>query len=297
VLTLDGEIVSCGTKDLLTDPLGSLVKEISSGASLGSLIEMYPYGTLVSGTGTPTIPYVYIAKYGYYFDNEQRDYVRARELYKANGRWMQVDPFWPHEIAFGYAHSGPCSFIDPFGTSSIMPGCPSWFDPVWDRLQHKLFIVWGQDVLGGPKWSGKIGKCIENASKSQGTKCDPFTATTLSCLKDKSLWALVRCGCCSNAKNCAETSNAGVITICINNWGVLDCGNYHPSLDHAPIGGNSDLWVTLLHEFLHTCGFHHGSSSGSGTVPSERCTCNEIAACCMWDIIFEGGDGGKCLRC
>jgi len=48
---------------LLTDPLGSLVREIASGASLGSLVEMYRYGTLVKDTGAATAPFVFVAAY------------------------------------------------------------------------------------------------------------------------------------------------------------------------------------------------------------------------------------------
>ncbi|RIJ98687.1 MAG: hypothetical protein DCC46_10495 [Armatimonadetes bacterium] len=115
VLTLDSEIVSCGSKDLLTDPLGSLVKEISTGASLGSLVELYPYGTRASALTKISIPFVYIAAYGYYTDSAERDYVRARELYKKLGRWMQTDPLWPVEPAFGYAFAQPIRLVDPSG--------------------------------------------------------------------------------------------------------------------------------------------------------------------------------------
>ena len=121
VLTLDSEIVACGTKDLLTDPLGSLVKEISAGASLGNLIEMYPYGSLVNGTGTPTTPYVYIAAYGYFKDNADRDYVRAREFLKKLARWMQVDPWWPAAKPYSYVGSNPLALVDPGGLQSGKP--------------------------------------------------------------------------------------------------------------------------------------------------------------------------------
>jgi YD repeat-containing protein len=115
VLTLDSEIVSCGTKDLLTDPLGSLVKEISAGASLGSLVELYPYGTRASALTKISIPFVYIAAYGYYNDSAERDYVRARELMKKTGRWMQVSVVWPDELACQYALASPIARIDPSG--------------------------------------------------------------------------------------------------------------------------------------------------------------------------------------
>jgi YD repeat-containing protein len=115
VLTLDSEIVACGAKDLLTDPLGSLVKEISAGASLGSLVELYPYGTMVPTSPKTSTPFVYIAAYGYYKDTAERDYVRARELMKATGRWMQIDPMWPDEEEYEVALSSPVTFADPSG--------------------------------------------------------------------------------------------------------------------------------------------------------------------------------------
>ncbi|KAA0239717.1 MAG: RHS repeat protein [Armatimonadetes bacterium] len=121
VLTLDGEIVSCGSKDLLTDPLGTLVKEISAGASLGGLVQLTPYGTLLPTSEEPSIPFIYVAAYGYYNDSAERDYVRARELYKKLGRWMQVDELWPDSRAFIYASSSPSRYIDPLGLQPQMP--------------------------------------------------------------------------------------------------------------------------------------------------------------------------------
>jgi len=142
VLTLEGEIVSCGTRDLLTDPLGSLVREISAGASLGTLVEMYPYGTRVSGTGTPTTPFVFVAAYGYYTDTTDRDYVRARELMKSIGRWMQVDPLWPDEMAYGYGADDPISLTDVSGlrptyissSEPIPPIGPMACTPQWNEF-------------------------------------------------------------------------------------------------------------------------------------------------------------------
>ena len=126
VLTVESEILASGSKDLLTDPLGSLVKEVSSGASLGSLIENYPYGKAVSGTGTPTTPWVYIGASGYCRDAADRDYVRARELYKTLGRWMQVDPLWPKKVSSPYRYPKPNNTVDPSGLQAIpWPFCLS----------------------------------------------------------------------------------------------------------------------------------------------------------------------------
>lgn len=116
VMTLDGEIVACGSKDLLTDPLGTLVAEIAAGASLSGAFNMYPYGSpVVPAFSTPTIPFRFIAAYGYYFDTSDRDYVRARELEKRLGRWMQTDPIWPFQRAVSYVGGRPIVQVDPSG--------------------------------------------------------------------------------------------------------------------------------------------------------------------------------------
>ena len=152
VLTLESEIVACGTRDLLTDPLGSLVREIASGASLGSLVEMYPYGTLVKDTGAATTPFVFVAAYGYYTDSASRDYVRARELMKSIGRWLQVDPLWPEEMAYGYVRGSVINAKDPSGLQ----------DP-WQKYQQDMNRGVRDLVEGAIKkcqWRAECGRCL-----------------------------------------------------------------------------------------------------------------------------------------
>ncbi|BBO22426.1 MAG: hypothetical protein AMXMBFR19_22140 [Chthonomonadaceae bacterium] len=196
VLTLEGEIVSCGSKDLLTDPLGSLVKEISAGASLGSLIEMYPYGTLIGTRGKPSTPFVYIAAYGYYYDSIDRDYVRARELYKKLGRWMQTDPLWPEERTFGYAGQKPVIEIDPSGLASqdrvkeyfdklfppgegipLPPGINPWpRESIPKRWSPSPF--WTDSWCGLPAWG--YGECCGVARKC-GSSSKTYNCTDEAC--------------------------------------------------------------------------------------------------------------------
>ena len=76
---------------------------------------------LVGSVARPITPFVYIAAYGYYYDSIDRDYVRARELMKKNGRWMQVDPLWPSERAFEYGNGSPLVFVDSLGLMCQAP--------------------------------------------------------------------------------------------------------------------------------------------------------------------------------
>jgi len=129
-----------GRMTVLTDPLGSLVREIASGASLGSLVEMYPYGTLVKDTEAATTPFVFVAAYGYYTDSSSRDYVRARELMKSIGRWTQVDPYWPYELAYAYVMN-PVQSVDPAGKQirdELVPALPKNEASLWSQFPYVL---------------------------------------------------------------------------------------------------------------------------------------------------------------
>ncbi|BBO22425.1 MAG: hypothetical protein AMXMBFR19_22150 [Chthonomonadaceae bacterium] len=177
VLTLEGEIVSCGSKDLLTDPLGSLVKEISAGASLGGLVQLTPYGTLLPTSEQVSIPFVYIAAYGYYNDTADRDYVRARELYKKLGRWMQTDPIWPIELPISYAAGRPLMEVDPTGLFTTQPidckGCGRTLLILPDK-DDKTGIVVGPPVKGKPGQTGLMtgADCLRFAQTwAKGRNC------------------------------------------------------------------------------------------------------------------------------
>lgn len=114
VLTLGSEIVSIGTTDLLPDSLGSVIGDIRSGFDPRLLFEYYPYGKRADATST-SLPFLYVGSLGYYHDDASRSYVRARELYKLVGRWMQMDPLWPSTKAFQVCDCNPSSYTDELG--------------------------------------------------------------------------------------------------------------------------------------------------------------------------------------
>lgn len=67
------------------------------------------------------LPFLYVGSLGYYNDSADRDYVRARELMKKNGRWMQTDPLWPAEAPYRYVGCSPLAHIDPSGLKCQAP--------------------------------------------------------------------------------------------------------------------------------------------------------------------------------
>lgn len=119
VLTLGGEIVSAGSFDLLPDSLGSVIGDIRSGQDPRVPFSYWPYGTMLLSVVEPSFPFLFVGSLGYYTDSTDRDYVRARELMKKTGRWMQTDSLWPKQRACGYCDSNPSSNTDEFGLDLV----------------------------------------------------------------------------------------------------------------------------------------------------------------------------------
>ena len=219
VLSLESEIVHCGGKDLLTDPLGTLVKEISTGASLSSLFQFYPYGSPILGpTSRTTNPFRFVGAHGYYTDSPERDYVRARELYKKLGRWMQTDPLWPEERSYEYAKSCAASLVDPTGLRP-QTAQERWGSPMGQNFGDCGVYICAEKTFGFPfGWidthryvcvTGPYGGCTAGLYPSGGgispgtigNRTDPCTSRTepyrVECRKVSSDCGLAQqvCGC------------------------------------------------------------------------------------------------------
>jgi RHS repeat-associated protein len=88
--------------ELISDPLGSVVKTKDAAGNETSRTEYWPYGEVQSSTGSNPTPFGFVGTLGYYRDLATRQYVRARYLRPDQGRWQTVDPLWPDESAYGY---------------------------------------------------------------------------------------------------------------------------------------------------------------------------------------------------
>jgi len=240
VLTLESEVVACGTKDLLTDPLGSLVREIASGASLGSLVEMYPYETLVKDTGAATTPFVFVAAYGYYTDSSSRDYVRARELMKSIGRWMQVDPLWPEESLYSCAHLRPTIEVDRFGNG--FEDCPKNHPArqAWRDLKKKV-------RARCPGLQAGIAQCFRECGEGDPDgKAECFCnhgtgGSNVRIVCRGAAW----CNSLGRKIRCMGTYSSSWRSACTINICMETCPAGLPWED------------ALLHELMHCCGVKH----------------------------------------
>ena len=91
-----------------------------------------PYGASLSGTsGT----FGWCGAWGYSKTDRSvsTHYVRARHYSTANRLWTTVDPLWPSEEVFNYAHARPTLLTDPTGNQSgdfnekaTFPTDPPW---------------------------------------------------------------------------------------------------------------------------------------------------------------------------
>ena len=102
--------------DYVCDPLGSTIGLLNSAGTMTDRWEYWPYGEVISHTGSSVTPLTFLGVIGYFQDIASKlSYVRARLLRTDICRWLSSDPTWPAEPAFEYAISNPVQNADPSG--------------------------------------------------------------------------------------------------------------------------------------------------------------------------------------
>jgi RHS repeat-associated protein len=102
--------------DYVSDPLGSTVGLMNSVGTMTDRWEYWPYGEVISHTGSSTTPLTFLGVLGYFKDIlDKFFYVRARHLRVDLARWLTVDPLWPIEPPYSYVRNSPVNSIDPTG--------------------------------------------------------------------------------------------------------------------------------------------------------------------------------------
>jgi RHS repeat-associated protein len=105
--------------DYISDTLGSTIGLMGSAGTMTDRWEYWPYGEVVSRTGTSVTPLTFLGVLGYFQDVLSKlFYVRARHLRVDIARWLTVDPIWPNESPYSYANGKAVSISDPYGLSS-----------------------------------------------------------------------------------------------------------------------------------------------------------------------------------
>src|ERR1035438_149168 len=81
--------------DYVCDTLGSTIGLMDSTGTLTDRWEYWPYGEVVSRTGTNATPLTFLGVIGYFQDVLSKlFYVRARHFRPDLGRWMTQDALW-----------------------------------------------------------------------------------------------------------------------------------------------------------------------------------------------------------
>ena len=116
--------------DYVYDTLDSTIGLLNSAGTMTDRWEYWPYGEVISHTGSSVTPLTFLGVIGYFQDVASKlSYVRARHLRVDLARWLTIDPTWPSEPAYMYASNAPITFSDKWGTigsgSSLdpNPGC------------------------------------------------------------------------------------------------------------------------------------------------------------------------------
>ena len=102
------------------DPLGSTTALLDGAQTQTDTFQYWPYGEVASRTGMTATPFQYVGTLGYYRDTMTRNYVRARYLDTAAGRWMTEDPIGlkggDYNI-YRYCRNSPSGITDASGLS------------------------------------------------------------------------------------------------------------------------------------------------------------------------------------
>ncbi|KAA0239718.1 MAG: RHS repeat protein [Armatimonadetes bacterium] len=287
VLTIGSEIVSCGDFDLLPDSLGSVIGDTRAGFDPRLLYEYWPFGMISASVIRAMLPFHYVGSLGYYNDSADRDYVRARELMKKLGTWMQLDAFWPEERGYQYGRLRPTVLRDRSGdmpdatermaNEAVKKAC--WVANIVLALEDR------EDVYG------EINDCVAACNST----CQRLTRKMLLCLSNYA------CGrhsiefnkgdCCGSNPPCAYVEAPGGIRQggCTSNpkgVKIFICKNVN-SAGCNPLGTGVPITDAVIHEILHCCGLKHGG------LPEPR-TCNSIMSCCILKKVGINPPRHKC---
>ena len=144
--------------------------------------------------GTTINPYRFGGQVGYRRDVTARQYVRARHLDTAKGRWASPDPIGldgGDANVYRYAGNGPATFLDPAGLQLLETGVlcavcaksiqANYYSPEWHDCDHMfahclacciLNRIAGPVCAKGMQWYQDRGHPWPNATYCRGVACN-----------------------------------------------------------------------------------------------------------------------------
>jgi len=141
--------------DYIGDPLGSTIGLMNSAGTMTDRWEYWPYGEVVSRTGTNATPLTFLGVIGYFQDILSKlFYVRARHLRVDLARWLTVDPLWPGQAAYTYVANMPAGKADPSG----LIVCPSLTCLIQDQIcaaaATTAYVACAVGAIQAAEWLG-----------------------------------------------------------------------------------------------------------------------------------------------
>jgi len=235
-----------------TDGLGTVT---SLSTSTGALAETYTYdsfGNTTNSSGSLTNPFQYTSRE---FDTESNLYFyRARYYDPQAGRFLSEDPLGPKDEGpnlYAYVSNNPIMSVDPLGRYKIDKSCTN----------HPCISIGG----GGPNdpsqapHQANVQQLIQQTADAACSDLNGITDLKLrSCLQKRCKSRKIKCSdnCSQQPKQQAGNApyHGSTGTLCLDSIGT------------PPWTTPQDFGGTIIHEWAHTCGWHHGQGQG---VPND----------------------------
>ncbi len=209
----------------VSDTLGSVIQTRNAAGAQTSSTEFWPYGDKRVTTGTNPTPWGFCGTLGYYTDVLDQMYVRARHYRADMALWLTIDPLWPDESAYSYAHQSPIFVVDASGAWPQLPTPPGMTQKEWCLMLHAQC-----ERNAGNALTACSGVCLGGAGLIGGScasYCKFVPKCMAWCLATLAAAALCLKGCLKAYENASSK--------CLNDF--TEC--MQPKHKPKPVGWNS----------------------------------------------------------
>jgi RHS repeat-associated protein len=235
---------SSATSYYEADGLGSVTSLSNTAGALAQTYTFDSFGKLTGSTGSLTNPFQYTARE---FDSETSLYFYRTRYYDPQvGRFLAEDPLGPTQEGpnlYAYVSNNPIMSVDPLGRYKIDKSC----------TDHPCVSIGG----GGPNnpnqppYPANLPQLIQQQADEACSNLNGITDPKLrACIGRRCKSGTIKCSdSCKDPTAFAQAPYQGSTgTMCLNNW---------PDWTQPPYVGGA-----IIHEWAHTCGWHHGQGGG-----------------------------------
>jgi len=226
-----------------TDGLGTISSLSNTAGALGETYTFDSFGNQTASSGSLMNPFQYT---GREYDSETSlYYYRARYYDPRPGRFLSEDPLGPKKEGpnlYEYVSNNPIMSVDPLG----------WFKTDKTCTDHPCVSIGG----GGPNnptqapHQANVQQLLQQGGDEACSNLNGITDPKLrSCIQKRCKSGTIKC-----SDNCAPGRfgeapyHGSTATMCLNGW---------PDWTQP-----SDIGPRIIHEWAHTCGWHHGQGGG-----------------------------------